>query len=70
MIKDNETFINNGKGNRDLEGNFNNVIHKPLWNIGLSHACLPYLHILLGIVKKHHDIFEQELHQIDIELAE
>ena len=70
MIKDNEKFVNNGKGNRALAGNFNNVIHKPLWNIALTHACPPYLHILLGIVKKHHDMFEQEIHQIDVELAE
>ena len=46
------------------------MIHKLLWNIALSHACPSYLHNLLGIVKKHHDMFEQEFHQVDVELAE
>ena len=27
--------------------------------------CPPYLHILLGIVKKHHDLMELECHNLD-----
>ena len=70
MIRDNKRFVTEGKANLVQAGNFNNVIHKPLWNIPLSHVCPPYLHILLGIVKRHHDMFEQELHEVDIEFAE
>ena len=43
---------------------YNNVIHEPICDIELSNVCPPYLHILLGIVKKHHDLLEQECHAI------
>ena len=34
-----------------------------------DYACPPYLHILLGIVKKHHDLFENDLLELDLALA-
>ena len=52
-----------------LASSYNNVIHKPLLDIHISHVCPPYLHILLGIVKKHHDLFENDLHELDLALA-
>ena len=30
----------------------------------------PYLHILLGIVKRHHDMLEKECHSIDLQIAD
>ena len=47
-----------------------NVIHKPLWPIGILRVCPPYLHILLGIVKKHHDLLKDDCHVIDLQIAE
>ena len=32
--------------------------------------CPPYLHILLGLVKKQHDLLESKTHAIDRELAD
>ena len=52
-----------------LASSYNNVTHKPLLDIHISHVCPLYLHILLGIVKKHHDLFENDLHELDLALA-
>ena len=47
-----------------------NVIHEPLMSIPLSHVCIPYLHILLGLQKMHHEFLEVECHQIDEQIAQ
>ena len=31
---------------------FNNVVLAPIWDIELIHVAHPYLHLLLGVVKK------------------
>lgn len=49
---------------------YNNVIRKYVMNIDLDHVCPPYLHILLGVVKKHHDLLEKECHSIDLAIAQ
>ena len=49
---------------------YNNVVAAPIWDIELTHIAPPYLHILLGVVKKHHDLLEQECHDLDKALAE
>ena len=41
----------------------------PLGGINISKVCPPYLHILLSIVKNHHDLLEEELHEIDLRIA-
>lgn len=48
---------------------FNNVIRKPLVELELEQVAPPYLHILLGIVKKHHVMLEDECHALDVRLA-
>ena len=35
----------------------------------VKHICPPYLHILLGIVKKQHDLLEAATHKIDLQIA-
>ena len=45
---------------------YNNAVHQPIWYISLTHVAPPYLHLLLGIVKRHHSLPETEYHQIDI----
>ena len=47
----------------------NNIIHNPLWPVAVSRVCPPYLHILLGVVKKHHDLLECACHDIDLLIA-
>ena len=44
---------------------YNNAIRRPLVNIERDHVTPPYLHILLGITKKHHDLLEDECHSLD-----
>jgi hypothetical protein len=48
---------------------YNNVINLPIWEIEPSHVAPPYLHLLLGIVKKHHDLLEEKCHYLDTQLA-
>ena len=47
----------------------NNVIWKPFLQIELDQVAPPYLHILLGVVKKHHDLLEKDCHNLDKDVA-
>ncbi len=47
-----------------------NVISHPLINISICNVCIPYLHILLGICKKHFDLLEIECLGLEKILAE
>ena len=74
IVEDNKRFQREGRGNKQQASHYNNAIHAPLWNVRVSHVCPPYLHLLLGIVKKHHDMLEEDCHIIDkaiaVEMAE
>ena len=48
---------------------FQNCIRPPLLNIEIERVVPMYLHILLGIVLKHHNWLEAETHHIDVMLA-
>ncbi len=52
------------------QSNYFNVISPPLINIPMCNVCLPYLHILLGICKKHFDLLEIECLGLERALAE
>ena len=41
------------------------MVFYPVWDIKLTQVTPPYLHLNLGIVKKHHDLLEQECHELD-----
>lgn len=69
MTLDHNKFIKIGNSKKSQASKFHNCIHAPLWNIPISHVCPPYLHILLGITKKHHDLLEQACHKLDLEVA-
>ena len=47
----------------------NNVIRKPIVEVDLNQVAPPYLHILLGVVKKHHDLLERDCHSLDQQIA-
>ena len=49
---------------------YNNAVLSPIWDIELTHVAPPYLHLLLGIVKKHHDLLERDCHCIDKQIAQ
>ena len=46
-----------------------NAIHEPLWPVSVWRVCPPYLQILLGVVKKHNDLLEDDCHNIDLQIA-
>ncbi len=62
-------FVKEGKGKKAKAAQYYNAIRAPIWDIQLNYVCPPYLHILLGIVKKHHDLLEEACHLIDLDLA-
>ena len=65
-----QKFTKKGQGKKSVASAYNNCIHEPMWPIRISHTTPPYLHILLGIVKKHHDLLTAQCHELDILLAE
>ena len=67
--RDHKNFKRNG-GDKKKAKAYNNVAHQPIFNIDLAQVVPPYLHVLLGIVKKHHDYLEQECHEIDKNIAD
>lgn len=67
--KDYKRFFNQGKNQKKNAKKYNNIINEPLVTIPISHVCPPYLHILLGVVKRHHDLLVEECYQIDLAIA-
>ncbi|XP_064639775.1 uncharacterized protein LOC135495245 [Lineus longissimus] len=70
LTRDHRRFLNEGKGMIKDAKNYNNVINEKLIGIRLNQVCVPYLHILLGVVKKHHEMLEEECHTLDLLIAE
>ena len=70
LRKDHRQFLRHGKGKKGNAKKFNNVMTGAVWRISINHVCPPYLHILLGIVKRHHDMLEKECHSIDLQIAD
>lgn len=68
VIQDHAAFIQNGANIKE-QSKFHNAVHSPILSIPVNTICPPYLHILLGITKKHHDLMEAQCHQIDLSLA-
>ena len=61
-------FMNAEFGNKKNVKNFYNCLHEPLLPIELDDVSPPYLHILLGIVWRHHILLKKEAHKLDLEL--
>ena len=70
LRRDYRPFMRSGRGNKQHAKRFNNVVSRPVWNIPLEHVCSPYLHILLGIVKKHHEMLESGCHDQDLKIVD
>ena len=65
-----QKFNSIGKAKKINASSFYNCIHEPIWDIPIDHVAPPYLHILLGIVKKHHDLLIDACHKLDVMIAE
>ena len=64
----NQRYVQAGSIKKNAR-HYKNAISEPIWDIELTHVAPPYLHIVLGIVKKHHDLLEEECHKLDIDIA-
>ena len=62
-------FKRNGKDKRKA-AKHHNVIRCPVFQIELDRVCPPYLHIVLGIMKKLHSLLEEKCHRLDEEPAD
>ena len=61
---DNIAFVEHGEHKKDVNKH-NNSLHAPLIQLELDQVVPPYLHILLGIVQKHHNHLLSAAHLID-----
>ena len=68
LRRDNKNFVKAGC-HKEQAKQYHNVTTQPIWDINLDNVTPPYLHILLGIVKKHHDLLEDRCHNLDKQLA-
>ena len=59
-------FLETGKGDKDEVKHFKNCLRFPIFMIPISSIVPPYLHILLGIVVKHHRLLESAAHKLDL----
>ena len=67
--KDHRKYLLAGNKKKQAKS-FNNVVFYPVWDIKLTQVTPPYLHLNLGIVKKHHDLLKQECHKRDKQIAQ
>lgn len=62
-------FQTTGKGKKNKAAEYFNCIKIPIMNFPLTNVCPPYLHILLGVVKRHHVLLEIECNKLDTTIA-
>ena len=62
-------FKTYGKGIKKNVNRYHNCLHQPLVSVPLEHVVPPYLHLLLGIVLRHHRLLEAAADHIDARLA-
>ena len=68
LKRDNDKFRAEG-GDKTKAKFFNNVIERPIWDIEVEQVAPPYLHIVLGVVRKTIVAMEKECHKLDLEIA-
>ena len=68
ILADNSNFITDSSAKKEV-AKYHNALHTPLLNIQLDSVSPPYLHILLGIVLKHHKLLEDTAHMLDTQIA-
>ena len=62
------SFTVQGNCDSKQQSKFFNVLNPTLLHIEPDHYCIPWLHILLGVIKKMHEMMEAALHCLDEEL--
>ena len=70
ILDDHNRFQIEENGDKNVVKYYNNALHPPLLPIQLDDVSPPYLHVLLGIVWKHHVLLKKEIYKIEIMLIE
>ena len=68
ITEDHIRFKEESDGNKAVVQHYNNALHAPLLPIELEDVTPPYLHIVLGLVWRHHVLLLGEIHKLEIEL--
>ena len=61
----NNDYENIGMAQKNVMCNFENCVNRPMLKIEIDHVVPPYLHILLGIMKRHHELLEDSANYLD-----
>ena len=69
LHNDYNAFMTHHNGDKKGAAQHNNSIHEPLLTAELDHVAPPYLHMLLGIVLKHHKLLEVEADKLDTAIS-
>ena len=69
MADDFISFSTVGNSNLSKAKHFHNVIRSPMLLLSITHTAVPYLYMLLGVVKKHHQLLEQQCDKINQQIA-
>lgn len=69
LRQDHQKFTDELEEDREKAAQCHNVVNSVIWKVGIGRTCPPYLHILMGIVKKHHEMLINHCHDIDVALA-
>ena len=70
MIKrDHNRFMKYGKGKIASAKRFHNCVRSRLLDIKPSQVVPAYMHILLGVTLRHHNMLEDSAHQLDCMLG-
>ena len=68
LLSENTAFLQETAQKKEVS-KYHNALHRPLTGIQLDKVCPPYLHMLLGIVLKHHKLLEDTAHRLDTKIA-
>ena len=69
LLADNLAFRTETEGEKKEVAKHHNSLYAPLVGIALDRVSPPYLHILLGIVLRHHKFLEDAAHRLDKNIA-
>lgn len=69
LRNDHDSFKRHCQSDKKQAHKFHNSLHSPLIDIPLGQVVPPYLHILLGIVLKHHKLLETSADTLDTSVS-
>ena len=69
LNEDHILYVSKGQLRPKHQSSYFNVINPALLHLEPEQYCIPYLHCLLGITKKHYDLQERACHTLDIQIA-